>query len=340
MNRFLAGIKLAFSIIRITLRNDYDLFVLRLSRTGIFIPVLLSLLKKPYCIKTLGNVKKFNKTKHEKGPSFVERFLFLLFRKTLRNSLFIDVCTPQLEHLYRSEFDIENIEVIDNSVNTDRFYPLPRQECKKTCGLGEFDRIVGYCGGKPSQRGAQQLIKISHKLFERYPNAGIVIIGEDEDLDTLRNKVSEYGLADRIRFTGIVDYTELNPYLNCFDVGVALDTTRRIHLLGNSSQKIRQYIACGIPVICAKDTNEELIRKKLGTWISIQDTDKLFHDVCYWLDLSEEQRASFREKAREYAAEHLSCRVSYNKRYHAWEKALHKHYGSSTSVLKKPGNNT
>ncbi|MBN2298597.1 MAG: glycosyltransferase [Deltaproteobacteria bacterium] len=326
LNKLLANIRLLALIIKLTLKNDYDLFILRLSRTGILIPVILSLLGKPYSIKTLGNMQKYDRLTTRRKKTFPDRVRLSLFDKILENSLSIDVCTPQLEKLYRSEFGIENIEVVDNAVNTQRFHLLAKQECKKTCGLDEFDRIVGYCGGRPSERGARQLVEISPRLFARYPHTGIVIIGEDEELDALKKKAREFGLSERIRFTGTMDYAELNPYLNCFDVGVALDTTQRIDLIGNSSQKIRQYIACGVPVICARNTNEDLIREKLGMWVPSEDTDQLFYAVCQWLDLSAEQRASFREKAHAYAVENLSCKVAYEKRYRAWQKGLHKEY--------------
>jgi len=320
LNRLLANAWLAGLIIGLTLKYGYDLYILRISRTGLFIPVLLRLLGKPYSMKTLGNTMKFNKA--ERRP-WHERAVTLIFRKILRDSLTTDVCTPQLEKSYRSGYGVDNIQVIDNAVNVERFLPLDREECRRACGLKEFDRIVGYCGGRPSERGARQLVEISPRLIERYPGAGIVIIGEDQDLDTLKIKARDSGLSDRIRFMGTIPYTELNPFLNCFNVGVALDTAQRIDLIGNSSQKIRQFIACGIPVICAGNTNTGLIREKLGSWVDPGDPEQLLHEICSWFDLPGDQIPQFRDKARRYAEENLSTRIAYAKRYSAWKKAMH-----------------
>ena len=334
LNRIFGNIKPAFLIIWLTLKNDFDLFILRLSRTGIFIPLLLLLLRRPYCIKTLGNVRKFDASANGSRMAFKERPLLFLFNKILKNSVIIDVCTPQLEKVYRSGFGLNNIHVVDNAVNIEHFYPLPKDECRKKCGLEAFDRIVGYCGGKPSQRGARQLIEISRQLFARYHNAGIVIIGEDENLNALKDRAREYGLSERILFTGTIDYTELNQYLNCLDVGVAFDEARRIDLIGNSSQKIRQYIACGVPVICPRNTNEELIEQNLGTGVSSEDIEQLFRDICHWFDLTMEHRETFREKARAFAVKNLSCEVAYEKRYRAWEKALYEQHTDDNEKTK------
>jgi hypothetical protein len=120
LNRLLANVQLARLIIGLNWRHDYDLHILRLSRTGLFIPVLLRLLGKPYGIKTLGNTKKFNRAGRR---PWNERIVTLLFRRILRDSLATDVCTPQLEEYYRSGYGVDNIQVVDNAVNVERFSP-------------------------------------------------------------------------------------------------------------------------------------------------------------------------------------------------------------------------
>lgn len=323
LNRLLANARLAALIARFSLRYDCDLFILRISRTGLFIPLLLRLLGKPYSIKTLGNTEKFDKAGPVSQQPWNERLITSLVPTILKNSSTIDVCTPQLERTYRSRFGVHNIHVVDNAVNVDRFLPSDRDESRRRCGLEGFKQIVGYCGGKPSERGARQLVEISPRLIERYPRAGIVIIGEDQGLDVMKKVARGLGLAERVRFMGTIPYSELNPFLNCFDVGVALDSTERIEIIGNSSQKIRQFIACGVPVICAGTTNTEIICENLGSWVDPDDTEGLLREICSWFDLPEDQKTLFRDRARRYAVENLSTRIAYEKRYRAWVEALH-----------------
>lgn len=321
LNRLLANAKLAGLIIRLSLRHDYDIFILRISRTGLFIPVLLSLLGKHYSIKTLGNTKKFHRAERQPWNEVV---INRLFRKILRCSLTIDVCTPQLEESYRTVYGLDNIHMVDNAVNVERFVPLDRDECRRLCGMEDFDRIVGYCGGKPSERGARQLVEISPRLIERYPRSGIVIIGEDRGVEALKETVRGFGLGENVRFMGTVPYSKLNPFLNCFDVGVALDSAERIDIIGNSSQKIRQFIACGIPVICARNTNADIVHENLGSWVDPCDNEGLLREICSWFELAGDRKTLFRDKARRYAVENLSTKTAYEKRYRAWGKALHK----------------
>jgi glycosyltransferase involved in cell wall biosynthesis len=110
--------------------------------------------------------------------------------------------------------------------------------------------------------------------------------------------------------------------MNCFDVGVALDTAQRIDVIGNSSQKIRQFIACGVPVVCAGTPTHGYIREKLGSWVDPDDAEQLFHEICSWFDLPEDMKNLFRDRARRYAVDNLSTRMAYEKRYRAWKKAL------------------
>lgn len=299
-----------------------DLFVLRLRRTCIFVPLYLSIIRQRYVIKTLGNIYNFR----DKRMNIKSKTYYLFHRRILGRILskatFIDVCTPQFYNNYRKIYQLKNIEIIENAVNTDRFFPLDKDECKRKCGLERFTKIVGYCGGYPSQRGARQLVEISSKLVERYSGCGILIVGDDAQLEKTRKQADASGVKDHIIFAGIIDYEKLPVYMNCLDVGVGLPSRERVDSQGSSSQKIRQYLACGIPVIFPKYTNEEILKHGLGTAVATDDTKEILEAVSYYLDKTQAEVDTFRKQASEYANNHLSTNFAYMRRYTAWISSL------------------
>jgi len=313
---------LSLLILKLLRRSHVDLFVIRLNQRCLFIPILLSILGQKYTIKTLGNIYGFNNQSEGRLDNVYLFFLRRVLGVVLRRAVFIDVCTSQFHRNYKNIYTLQRIEVIENSVNTERFHPMDKEFCRAQCGVQRFNKVVGYSGGHPSLRGARQLVEISPDLIARYPTCGVVIIGDDAALSSLKARARELETDGHIVFTGIVDYELLNPYLNCFDVGVALDTSDRVKFVGNASQKIRQYLACGIPVIVPRSTNEQITSCGLGRAVTPNDLTDIFDAISFWFDMSRQEQEDLRMRARGFAIDTFSTRNTYSKRYTAWQKAI------------------
>jgi glycosyltransferase involved in cell wall biosynthesis len=307
------------------IRNfNIDMFVIRLSINSILVPLFLSLLGQRYSIKTLEDIYIFRPLEYNlKWKAFM-----LVLRKILgiglRKAASIDVCTPQLYYNYKEKYELTNIKIIENPVNIELFNIMDKEYCKNRCGLKKFRRIVGYCGGYPSSRGARQLVDISTDLISRYPDCGILIIGDDTELGLLREKAKQLGTNSHIMFKGIIDYEHTNFYINCMDVGVALDREEKIKFVGNASQKIRQYLACGVPVIFPEGTNKRIIGEGLGIEVSPSNLDEIHQSICFWLDKSAKDREELRIKAYEFARNNFSTKVVFEERYAAWKTSMRK----------------
>lgn len=306
---------------RIT-NHNVDLFVIRLSINSILIPLLLYLWRQRCAIKTLEDIYIF----HPLELNFKWAIFISVLRKVLgvglKKVLFIDVCTPQLFYNYKKRYDLTNIKIIENPVNIELFHVMDREYCKNTCGLKEFKQIVGYCGGYPSARGARQLVDISPDLISRYPRCGIVIVGDDAELHELKEKAKQLGSDSHIIFKGIVDYEHTSFYINCMDVGIALDTEQKIRFVGNASQKIRQYLACGVPIICPGGTNKIIVNEGLGIEVAPNDLDQIYKGICFWFDKSDTDRGELRLKCHHFAKNNFSTEKIFQERYTAWKSAI------------------
>lgn len=315
----------AFCLLYYLIKIDtVDFFLIRIGPAMLSTILLFPLLRKKYCIKTLSNTYEFGPTKLSK---INQAYLFLIrkmLRRVLQRSLFTDTCTPQLRTNYSKKYSIKNIAVIDNSVNTDAFVLMDKLECKKRLGLEKFSTIIGYCGGYPSQRGAKQLVELSPILISKYPELGILIVGDDAELESIERLAKDLQTSEHVVFTGAVDYAELPFYINCLDVGIGLDTHDKIQYVGNSSQKLRQYIACGVPIVCPENTNAKIVDKGIGKTTCPENLDSVLEALCFFIDSPQTNNAAFREECHRYAKENLSVRLTYKQRYAEWEKVIQK----------------
>jgi len=317
------SIKLIRAFIRLLPFRAQPLFVLRLSPETLMMSLLLRLLKKNYYIKTLEDIYGFA----SKGPHRpLTRFNFLVKRNLLclglSKAVSIDACTYQLVNTYQKRFGLRNIIHIDNTVNIERFDIQDKAESRKRCGLQSFKKIVGYCGGFPSQRGAAQLIQIAQRLVKAEPGCGILIVGDDTELGKLKHEVRKKKLGKWVVFKGLIPYETLADYINCLDAGIALDTSEKVENVGNSSQKIRQYLACGVPVICPENTHQDLVDQDLCISVPVHDLDAIFRAVTHFFKLSVSDSQAYQARARQYAVQVLSTQHAYEKRYQIWKKVF------------------
>jgi glycosyltransferase involved in cell wall biosynthesis len=321
-NILLVTLRSSKHILKILREFDVDLFVVRLSINSILIPLFLFLYGQRYSIKTLGNVYRFDLH----GGNLKGKMVLSVIRKILgvglKNAIFIDVCTPQLYCNYKDKYGLKNIGIIENPVNIELYNIMDREYCKDKCGLGEFGRVVGYCGGYPSWRGARQLVEISRDLISKFPDCGILIIGEDFELPSLKEKAKNLGTDGNIIFKGIVNYEDLHFYINCMDVGLALDADEKIKFIGNASQKIRQYLACGVPIICPHGTNKCIIDEGLGVEVTPNELDQIYRSICFWFSKSIREREELRIKAFKFARNTFSTKIIFERRYTAWKDAM------------------
>jgi len=299
-----------------------DLFILRLHVDLLLLGLIMKHSRKRYALKTLGNMYDF----FRQDLNFPGRLRRRIRRGALgaivRGSLATDLCTSQYLELYSRVVGTASLQVIENAVNVDLFRIMDRRACRKAEGLDRFGRIAGYCGGSPSLRGGAHLVEISKTLAEEYPDCGILIAGSDESLPQLQMRAANLGTADRIVFTGQVDYTRMPSLMNCLDVGIGLDAEERVRIIGNSSQKLKQYLACGVPVVCARGTNKEVCEAGLAESVAVSDREAFYGAVARQLGDPGSDSDQERMRRRSFVERHFSNGAAYEKRYQAWLRGL------------------
>ncbi len=108
-----------------------------------------------------------------------------------------------------------------------------------------------YMGHLRKNQGLELIVTGFKRIAKEVPDARLVFIGGGELESTIKNKVEEEGLLDRVEFKGYIpDHSDVEKLLTKCGIGLALyepgpDSFTRY----SDPSKPKQYMACGLPVI-------------------------------------------------------------------------------------------
>ena len=325
---FLHEIKVLNAIRSVRSSKRIDLIVTRIGLLPLGLALYALTKKIPVVVRVLGDptLKYLRQKKNLKG----------LFAKIMRyphqwmariivsRAIAVDSCTPQLVKRNQAflRIDERKITHIDNATNTKRFRPVPKNVARKQTGLEAFDPIIGFVGGKPWERGGIQMIEALPYLTKNYPNIGCIIVGGGEELEELRRFAMKLHVLEHCVLPGLVPYADVPIWINSFDVGIAFDLSDRMHYVGNSNQKIRQYIACGKPVISTPTGNAFLEESGLGTLVRYEYIPDFVAALRKWIDKTEQEKKEHTKKAVEFAKKYLSVEKAFADRIDFWSQRL------------------
>ncbi len=222
------------------------------------------------------------------------------------------------------------VEIVPNGVDLRPFHeanPLPRAGF----GYKESDLLLVYAGRVATEKNLSFLLRSFAGLAQALDNVYLLIIGSGpkpvrEEMNSL---TIELGVANRVRFTGMIAYDQLPAYLAMCDIFVTASITE-VHPLS-----VIEGIAAGLPVVGVQspgvsDTIEEGVTGFLSTHDLAAYTAKLTR-LCLDPKLIQQMGASARKASTEYAIERTSQlmlkhyeRLVYNSRphQHHWNARL------------------
>jgi glycosyltransferase involved in cell wall biosynthesis len=137
-----------------------------------------------------------------------------------------------------------NIEIIPNGVDLTRFYqavPLPRSDF----GFTEDDILLVYAGRIAPEKNLEMLIRAFAGVADTIPNAYLLIIGggQKEHLEAITPLPGKLGIAQRVRFMGMIAYDKLPSYLTMCNAFVTASVTE-VHPLS-----VIEAMGAGLPIV-------------------------------------------------------------------------------------------
>lgn len=304
-------------------KNTFDVVLFRLDVLPLVAYYMTKRFRGAHCIKTLG--QGVLNILDERGGWFgrqLNKVNHFLIKRIVEDAVVADsVTSMQVDLLQRVlEVNPSKIVCIDNAVNTSRFKPAAQSLARANIGLAHLDPVIGYVGTRPWERGGMQIIEVCPRLLTKYPKLGIVILGDGKELSGMKRRARELGVEDHCYFAGYVPFDQVPTYINALDVGVSISF--RPDRSAASELKVRQYLACGKPVVLSPGSNEFVSTQNLGSTAMPDDLGAIAVELARWLSLSREERESFCQRAAAYMRDNFSYESAVARRFALWEECL------------------
>lgn len=152
----------------------------------------------------------------------------------------ITVCNALKTELVELGVDAAKITPLRNGVDLDRFHPDDRTALREAIGLSGFTLLsVGHLvpvKGHDLAIGALPML----------PGVALLLAGDGVERGRLEALVRQLGVADRVRFLGVVPQAELPRYY-CAADALVLASSRE-----GWANVLLEAMACGTPVVASK----------------------------------------------------------------------------------------
>ena len=118
--------------------------------------------------------------------------------------------------------DIKNpkVSIVNNGIEINRFIKnsYSKEECREKLGLPRDSYIIGNVGRFRSEKNHNFMIDLFKYINERNSNTSLVLVGNGELLEVMKEKVGKLGLSNNVIFLGMRQ--DIDIVLKAFDVFV------------------------------------------------------------------------------------------------------------------------
>jgi len=147
--------------------------------------------------------------------------------------------------------DAARTTTIPYGVDTDRFRPdaAARAECRAALGAAPGDVVLFTAGRFVRKKGFEYLIDAVAAIAPRRPQVRLVIAGGGDLDDELRARVRERGLADRVRFVGVLAQDAVARHLAAADIAVMPSVKDEAGNVDGLPNTVMEALASGTPLV-------------------------------------------------------------------------------------------
>jgi glycosyltransferase involved in cell wall biosynthesis len=181
----------------------------------------------------------------------------------------ITVCQALKDRMVELGVPERRVTVLRNGVDLGLFHPAGREAARREHGFRR--RTIGSVGWLIERKGHHHVISALPKL----PDTDLVIVGEGPERAALEQLAVRLGVADRVRFLGMMDQTSLSQTYRGLDA-LVLASSRE-----GWANVLLEAMACGTPVVASAvwGTPEVVADPAAGVLMKSLDADGVAEGV-------------------------------------------------------------
>lgn len=211
------------------------------------------------------------------------------------------------------DMGFENIEVIENTVDTGFFCPGPKDDrLMSALGIENGQIIVAHVSNLKAAKRPLDIVNSAAAVTAKNPNVVYLVVGRGVYLDRMRERCAELGLLEHFRFSGWVPYESMPRHIRLADIVVSASATEGL------SRVYLESMACGKLLLCSDIAPaREVINDRVnGMLFRLGDIDDLASKT-----LLVAGNPSLRKRLGDTARQH-AARFSLQRAVRAYEKLL------------------
>ena len=257
---------------------NFRLFLfLMLSKVDILLSNDLDTLAANYIVSRLKR-KQLVYDSHEyytETPELVNRKVVQRIWKRIERSIF-----PRLKTIYTVNESIAELFRNKYRVHVDVIRNLPYRKqyrvdkSREELGLPEDKKIILLQGaGINIQRGTEEMID----AMKYIDGALFVIIGGGDVLSTLKQRVKEKKLSEKVLFIPKMPFSELYQFTVHADIAITLDKDTNINYRFSLPNKLFDYIQAQVPVLASDlvEVKKVVVEYNIGVIIPSHDPHEI-----------------------------------------------------------------
>lgn len=199
-----------------------------------------------------------------RGRKFVTWFWKSLEKRMFPHLKYVMTVSDSLALQYEKEYGVRPVTVRNCSLLSSGLKGFSRNEM----GVKPGDLLLVFQGGGINiERGGEELIE-AMRFTE---DVTLIVAGSGDVIASLKNRVRDPGLSDRIIFLDMMPWNELMKYTRSADAGLSLDKDTNLNYRFSLPNKLFDYISAGIPVIAGELPEVAGIINKYGCGIIIPE---------------------------------------------------------------------
>ena len=172
----------------------------------------------------------------------------------------------------------EKYHVIHNGVDTERFRPRDKKECRDAININSNEIIVGMFASFKQQKNHPLLLEAVRNLEKKHPTFKILFVGEqlydgmhgsDIYAESISEMIDNFNIKERCIMLGNrQDVESIYP---------ACDFTVLPSLFEGTPNVLLESMACGVPVVATRVSDNEIIvdHQKTGLLLQSENVEEM-----------------------------------------------------------------
>lgn len=210
----------------------------------------------------------------------------IMIRKNIRASERISAIGKEIQQ--KLDIPHKNFALIPNAVDTNVFKKYDSVEIEHIMDKYDLHQnfIIGYVGVLREWVDIETIFNALKDLQVSIPNIKVLIVGEEGGLRKFQNLADEFGISEKVIFTGTVAYEDVSKYIACMDVCMI---PFKLNSVAQNSLplKLFEYMACEKPVVSTKLREVE---NTVGNLVLYANTPNQYFEQIVKLHQDEELR--------------------------------------------------